>query len=146
MESFSVTWHSALTLSKSGVRPHHSPFDRFLSFLGPISDDGHCTTVTTKLLPTSLWDFSLSRKEIESHLHLLMQWTFTQVRVIPFKAMQKPCVCPVHTPCCILFVSPLMTLALQFLAQVMNFNSLDEQFSESRISVGLKMSNWIGRK
>lgn len=28
----------------------HSPFDRFLCFVGPISDDGHCTKVIIEVI------------------------------------------------------------------------------------------------
>lgn len=90
-------------------------------------DDGRCAAVTTI-----------------AHVAVLVPWTYPQVLVLPLKLCRSPA-CVLCTPLAAFFLPPpLHAGSLWFLAQVMNFNSLAETFSESQISLVLKMSNWIG--
>ena len=143
MESSFMTWYSALNLSEIWSEVSSLTLWQVLGLWRPHFRWTLMMDVVQQW-QLLLWGFCLCRKDMESRLHLSVPCTYPQVLVLPLKPCRSP-VCVLCTPLAVFFLStPLHAGSLWFLAQVMNFNSLAEPFSESEISLGLKMSNWIG--
>lgn len=101
-----------LNLSKSGMPSLHSLFSQPRRFCRLISDGRHCRKVTTEVLPTFLWDFSVSPGRRWNHSHTLwhsgnVHWS----RWYLLKLCRSPVCCLLHIPCFIFSVPSLITLA-----------------------------------